>query len=464
MAKKGKIVFVCQNCGAESSKWQGKCPQCNEWNSLVEEVKIERPGKGRKSTPRASMIPKSQPMRLREISAQDIQRIISGIGEFDRVVGGGILPSAVVLIAGEPGIGKSTLMLQAAEQYCHRFKDKPVLYVSGEESLGQLRLRAQRLNIDADNLYLLAETDVDDIITHCLRLQPLVLIVDSIQTVYTSELDAIPGSIIQLKECGSRLLKMAKEYSIPVFLIGHVTKAGVVAGPRLLEHLVDAVIYFEGDTQLAYRILRVIKNRFGPAEEVGIFEMKPEGLIPVEHPTGIFIEQRAKGTAGSIIAPAMEGSRSMLVEIQALTSYNGGFGAPRRSTSGVDHRRVALIIAVLEKRCGYRLFDQDIFVNVAGGIRVEEPAVDVPVALAILSSFRNMPIEYDMIAIGEIGLAGEIRPVRHIDRRLSEARRLGFKKCVLARYQTGVKEFESSLRILKASTLAEAIELSGLAL
>ena len=380
------------------------------------------------------------------------------------MVGGGILPSAVVLIAGEPGIGKSTLMLQTACQYCQRFKDKPVLYVSGEESLGQLRLRAQRLNIDADNLYLLAETDVDDIIAHCTKLQPLVLIVDSIQTVYTTELDAIPGSIIQLKECGSRLLRMAKEYSIPLFLIGHVTKAGVVAGPRLLEHLVDAVIYFEGDSQLAYRILRVIKNRFGPADEVGVFEMKPEGLIPVEHPTGIFIEQRAQGTAGSIIAPAMEGSRTMLVEIQALTSYNGGFGAPRRSTSGVDHRRVALIIAVLEKRCGYRLFDQDIFVNIAGGIRVDEPAIDVPISLAIVSSFRNLPIEYDMIAIGEVGLAGELRPVRHIDRRLSEARRLGFKKCVIARHQSGAGEFESSLRILRASTLAEAIELCGLAL
>ncbi|MCX7765148.1 MAG: DNA repair protein RadA [Candidatus Sumerlaeia bacterium] len=461
MSSKGKIVFVCQSCGFVSSRWEGKCPQCNEWNSLVEEVR-QRTGK---KSPAPTGGVRSKPVSLREVSSVETERIVSGIGEFDRVVGGGILPSAVVLIAGEPGIGKSTLMLQVAAQYCRCFKDKIVLYVSGEESLGQLRLRAQRLGIETENLYLLAETQVDEIIAQCQLLNPLAVIIDSIQAVYTPDVDSVPGSVVQLKECSARLVRLAKEGGIPVFLIGHVTKAGVIAGPRLLEHIVDAVVYFEGESQFAYRLLRVVKNRFGAADEVGVFEMKPDGLMPVENPAGVFIEHRAgRGSAGSIIMPAMEGSRPMLIEIQALTSYNGGFGAPRRSTSGVDYRRVALLIAVLEKRCGYRLYDQDIFVNVAGGIQVAEPAADLPVALAIVSNFRNFPIEQDLVAMGEVGLAGELRPVRFIDRRLSAAQRLGFKKCLLPRHQSGIKAFESSLRLLQAETLSEAIELAGLAL
>jgi len=342
LAKKGKTLFVCQNCGHEVSKWQGRCPGCGEWNTLVEEVRVRSGGKSRKSSGSATHI-RTKPRSLRDISTEKVERILCGVPEFDRVMGGGIIPGVVVLIAGEPGIGKSTLMLQAASHYCERNPDQQVLYVSGEESPGQLRLRAERLGISASNLYLLPETDVEEIAGQAMATAPLTVIIDSVQTLYSPDVDAIPGSVAQLKECGAHLVRVAKEHGIPLFLIGHVTKSGVVAGPRLLEHLVDAVIYFEGDSQFAYRVLRVIKNRFGPADEVGIFEMKTEGLVPVENPSGVFIEQRAKGTAGSIIAPAMEGSRTLLVEIQALTSFNGGVGAPRRDTSGGGYRRVGLV-------------------------------------------------------------------------------------------------------------------------
>ncbi len=463
LARKHKTIYVCQQCGAESSKWEGKCTQCGGWNTMQEETRVAGSSKTKRTSSRARTH-RSKPLRLGDISTLDSARISSNIEEFDRVLGGGILAGAVVLIAGEPGIGKSTLMLQAAAAYCAENREKDVLYISGEESPGQLRLRAERLGIDAANLYLLAETDIDDSVGQINAMAPLAVIVDSVQTLYAANVDSVPGSVGQLKECSARLVQVAKESGAPVFMIGHVTKSGAVAGPRLLEHLVDAVISFEGESQFAYRILRVIKNRFGPADEVGVFEMKPEGLVPVPNPAGIFIEQRAEGSAGAIIAPALEGTRPMLVEIQALTSFNGGFGAPRRSTSGVDFRRIALIIAVLEKRCGYRLYDQDVYVNIAGGIRVDETGADLPVALAIVSSFRNSPIEHDTIAVGEIGLGGELRPVRAIERRLSEARRLGFNKCILSHHQGGIKAFDSSLRILKARTLEEAIELSGLAL
>jgi DNA repair protein RadA/Sms len=463
VAKKDKIVYVCNACGYQSTKWQGKCPQCAEWNTFEESIRETSKGKGRRSTSQRPPV-RNKAVRLNEIAFSDAERVTCGIAEFDRVLGGGILPAAVILIAGEPGIGKSTLMLQAASAYCSHVPDKPVLYVSGEESLEQLRIRARRLGIDNDNLLLLAETDVDEVIAHCMSHNALAIIIDSIQTMFASEVESVPGSVAQLRECSARLVQMAKEHAFPLFLIGHVTKSGAVAGPRMLEHLVDAVIYFEGESQFAYRVLRVIKNRFGPANEVGVFEMKSEGLVEVENPAGIFIEQRARGVAGSIIAPVMEGSRPMLVEVQALTSYNGGFGAPRRSTSGVDYRRTALIIAVLEKRCGYRLYDQDVFVNVAGGIRIDEPAADLPVALAVVSSFRNRDIEPDLTGIAEIGLAGELRPVRAIDRRLEEAARLGFKKCIISHHQKGTKKFESSLRILKAKTLNEAVDLTGMGL
>ncbi|HDN78880.1 MAG TPA: DNA repair protein RadA, partial [Chloroflexi bacterium] len=373
-----KVIYVCQSCGASFPKWMGRCPQCGEWNTLVETV----PEVKRKSAV-GPVTPSGEPMPITAVSAEDITRIPVSIEELSRVLGGGIVPGSVVLIGGEPGIGKSTLLLQLASLLARQQPD-PVLYVSGEESARQIRMRADRLGVREDNLYVLAETSLEQIMAHIERMGPFVVMVDSIQSIYSEALESTPGSVVQVRECAYRLLRIAKSTGTPVFLVGHVTKAGAIAGPKVLEHAVDAVLYLEGDRFHSYRVLRSVKNRFGATSEVGIFEMGEEGLKEVPNPSEIFLSERVPNASGSAIAITMEGTRPLLVEIQALTSPTS-FAIPRRTANGIDINRLLLLIAVLSKRVGLRLSDQDIFVNVVGGMRIREPAVDLAVAVAVAS-------------------------------------------------------------------------------
>ncbi|RLC82409.1 MAG: DNA repair protein RadA, partial [Chloroflexi bacterium] len=389
-----KVIYVCQSCGASFPKWMGRCPQCGEWNTLVETV----PEVKRKSAV-GPVTPSGEPMPITAVSAEDITRIPVSIEELSRVLGGGIVPGSVVLIGGEPGIGKSTLLLQLASLLARQQPD-PVLYVSGEESARQIRMRADRLGVREDNLYVLAETSLEQIMAHIERMGPFVVMVDSIQSIYSEALESTPGSVVQVRECAYRLLRIAKSTGTPVFLVGHVTKAGAIAGPKVLEHAVDAVLYLEGDRFHSYRVLRSVKNRFGATSEVGIFEMGEEGLKEVPNPSEIFLSERVPNASGSAIAITMEGTRPLLVEIQALTSPTS-FAIPRRTANGIDINRLLLLIAVLSKRVGLRLSDQDIFVNVVGGMRIREPAVDLAVAVAVASGFRNVPVAADIAIVGE---------------------------------------------------------------
>lgn len=457
MAKK-KVVFVCQNCGQSSPRWAGKCAACGEWNSMVEEVQAPERSKSGRALSRESSA--TRPIPIDALPKTPEKRMLTHIGEFDRMIGNGIVPGSVCLIGGEPGIGKSTLLLQVGHQLCLEDK-QAVLYVTGEESAEQLRLRGERLEALHEQLYVLAETNTDLIMEHISALRPKATIVDSVQTIYLPELESAPGSVSQIRESAARLLYLAKAERMPLFFIGHVTKTGVVAGPRVLEHMVDTVLYFEGARHHPYRILRAVKNRFGSTNEIGIFEMTAAGLKEVKNPSEIFLQERPPETPGSVVSSAMEGTRPLLVEIQALTSFNGGFGIARRSTSGVDHRRVALLMAVLEKRVGLRLVDQDVFVNIAGGIRVDEPAIDLAIVLATVSSFRNKAVDPRLIAIGEVGLAGEIRSVGHLDRRIHEATRLGFTKCLVAKSSTTKRLKAANVDFILARSVTEALDMLG---
>ncbi|HPB30098.1 MAG TPA: DNA repair protein RadA [Candidatus Sumerlaeota bacterium] len=457
MARK-KVEFVCESCGFSSLKWEGRCGGCGEWNTMqeviIEDVKDD--------TPRpSSLFSISAPVPVSSIPADSEVRIQSRIGEFDRILGGGLVPGSVTLIGGEPGIGKSTLMLQVL----HRFSEQlgvPTLYVTGEESLAQIRMRAERLGALSPLLHILVETQVDRVANHLQAMKPAVCVIDSIQTLYASEIGSVPGSVTQLRECSVRLLYQAKSLALPMFFIGHVTKAGIVAGPRILEHLVDTVLYFEGERHHTYRILRAVKNRFGSTNEIGIFEMTQKGLSEVTNPSACLLEERPLDGVGSVVCCMLEGTRPLLIELQSLTSYNGGFGAPRRTTSGVDQKRVALLLAVLEKRIGLIFVDQDVFVNAAGGIRVDEPAADLAIMTAIVSSFRNRSVDHDLMILGEVGLSGEIRSVTHFDRRLKEGERLGFRKCLTSRSHVRKEAPESGIEIIPASNIREALDLIGL--
>ena len=453
MTKK-KTRFVCQSCGYSSLKWEGKCSQCGEWNTLVEEIISNT---RRESEPPGFNINQRTPIPITKISHTSDQRIITGISEFDRILGGGIFPGSVILIGGEPGIGKSTLLLQVFGNVA-RHEKTPTLYISGEESPEQVRFRAERLGMLDDNLLVVSETNVEDILRYISDIQPRIVVVDSIQTLYSPLLLSAPGSIGQLRECAAKILYLAKNSNIPVFFIGHVTKTGIVAGPRVLEHMVDTVLYFEGEGNHSFRILRAVKNRFGSTNEIGVFEMTERGLIEVGNPSEIFLSHRYENTSGSIVSSTLEGSRPLLVEIQALTIFSGGFGAPRRSTSGVDQRRLALLIAVLEKRAGLRFFDQDVFVNVAGGIKIDEPAIDLALVLAVVSSFKNIPIEPDIVVIGEVGLGGEIRTVGNLEKRLKEAIRLGFKSCLTAPTKQLPKPIKEDMNVIFVKSIKQAID------
>lgn len=426
MAKKKRSKYVCQSCGHSAARWFGRCAACGEWNSCVEEIPVEE-DRRREHIAAAS---RAELQSITEVQSEDHERLHVGISEFDRVLGGGIMPGSVVLVGGDPGIGKSTLLLQMAGQLSAA--GLGIAYISAEESAAQIRQRADRLGSLCDELEVLAETNLSSILEQLKSAGPMAIVIDSIQTIYMPELDSAPGSVTQVRECAARLVYMAKETGVPVFLVGHVTKEGTVAGPRVLEHLVDTVLYLEGERHHHFRILRAAKNRFGSTNEIGIFEMRDHGLSEVSNPSEILLAERAEGIAGSSIVCSVEGTRPLMVEIQALVSRSS-FGYPQRVATGIDGKRLSIIIAVLEKRCGHDLSGEDIFVNVVGGLRLDEPAVDLAVGLAIVSSFRNVPIESKTVALGEIGLGGEIRPVNQVERRVAEASSLGFERCLVAR-------------------------------
>lgn len=448
---KARAVFVCQQCGYQSPKWVGKCPECGEWNTLVETIVST------KLTTHNSKLKTAKPQKLSEIKKEKLQRISTGIGEFDRVLGGGIVPGSVVLVAGEPGIGKSTLLLQLAAKVTgspwqiaggkkvtsHKPRATSTLYVSGEESAEQIKIRADRLKIKSDNLLLLSETDVDTIFDQISQLttnnQQLTTIIDSIQSMSTSDLSGTPGSVGQVRECANRLHRLAKENRFPLFLIGHVTKTGVIAGPKVLEHLVDTVLYLEGERFQAFRLLRCLKNRFGPTDEVGVFQMAETGMVEITNPSEVFLSQRQEPAPGSAVVATMEGNRPILAEVQALV-VPSSLAAPRRTTSGISYQRLVLLCAVLQKALNLPLGTSDVYVNVAGGLKISEPAADLGVCLAIVSSLKNTPLEAKTAVFGEIGLLGEVREVGFAQKRQKEAKKLGFSNLVSAQNVRNLKD------------------------
>ncbi len=423
-AARPKTRFVCQECGYQGIRWSGRCPECAQWNSLREEV--ERDASVMKQRTVSEGIPEAVPIGA--ITQTQEFRLQSGIEELNRVLGGGVVPGSVVLIGGDPGIGKTTLLLQTLNSL--EKTGEVGLYVSGEESPQQIKMRADRLGIHSPNLYVVAATSLEEIFHVAETVNPRVMVVDSIQTVFTSELTSAPGSVSQVQEVGCRLMWFAKRTNVPVFIIGHVTKEGVIAGPRLLEHIVDTVLYFEGDKGQSYRILRAVKNRFGPTNEIGVFEMKDEGLIEVDNPSTMFLTGRIGTSAGSVVVSSVEGSRPLLVELQALVSETS-YPIPKRMAKGVEGNRVSLLLAVMEKRLGLHFTGHDVYINVVGGLRIDEPTVDMGIVCAVLSSFRETGLDSRLVVMGEVGLGGEVRPVQHADLRIREAMKLGFTRCVV---------------------------------
>ena len=422
MAKAKKSVYFCQNCGHEESKWLGQCPMCKEWNTFAEEKVVSI--KGQKNSGEKQV----QAVTLSSVTTDEDERMETELVELDRVLGGGIVPGSLVLVGGDPGIGKSTLLLQVCQKLSAM--NKKVLYISGEESLKQIKLRANRMGEFSENLYLLCETSLNLIQTAIEREKPDVVVIDSIQTMYNEEIGSAPGSVSQVRESTNVFMQLAKGMNIAIFIVGHVTKEGTVAGPRVLEHMVDTVLYFEGDRHASYRILRGVKNRFGSTNEIGVFEMRKEGLVEVENPSEFMLSGKPENASGSVVACAMEGTRPMLMEIQALVCKSN-FGMPRRTAAGIDYNRVNLLMAVLEKRVGLPLSGYDAYVNIAGGIRMNEPAVDLGIIMAVASSYKNRPVSEDTIVFGEVGLSGEVRAVTMPEQRVAEAKKLGFKVCVV---------------------------------
>lgn len=447
---KGKSIFFCQNCGYESSKWLGQCPLCREWNTFTEEPAV----KAGASVKRKSVISSAKPMELSKIETDERQRLSSGIGELDRVLGGGIVAGSLMLVGGDPGIGKSTLLLQV----CHNLTEAghKVLYVSGEESAQQIKLRAKRIGDFKDDLLVLCETNLDSIRETINQLRPEIVVIDSIQTMYNENVTAAPGSVSQVRESTGVFMQIAKGMNISIFLVGHVTKEGVVAGPRVLEHMVDTVLYFEGDRYAAYRILRGVKNRFGSTNEIGVFEMRQNGLREVANPSEYMLDGKPENASGSIVACSMEGSRPILIEIQALVCQSN-LPMPRRTTAGTDFNRVNLLLAVLEKRAGMHLSACDVYVNIAGGIRMTEPAIDLGLILAVVSSFRDIVIDEKTIAFGEVGLSGEIRSVNMAQQRVQEAKKLGFETVLMPKVSMRSMTKVDGIRIIGLETVRDAV-------
>ena len=446
--KPPKTQFTCQACGGRTPKWMGRCPACGEWDTLVEE-------QTQRKTDKAAAAFGGPPLPLDAIPSDAEARVKCSIEELDRVLGGGLVAGSVILVGGDPGIGKSTLMLQNMGSLAELGHE--VLYVSGEESARQIRMRSERLSVSSSRILVLTETCLEHIVKVVNDVRPEALVVDSIQTMFTEELTSAPGSVSQVREVTARLLAVAKKNNMPTFLVGHVTKDGAIAGPRVLEHMVDTVLYFEGDRGHAFRILRAVKNRFGSTNEIGVFQMKDTGLVEVKNPSSVFLAERPLNVSGSVVAPCMEGSRPILVELQALVSPSGG-GMVRRTTIGVDHNRVSLLIAVLEKKVGLTLSGQDVFINVAGGVRVDEPAVDLGLAVAMASSFLDKPVHSRTIIVGEVGLAGEVRGVGQMGTRLTEAHKLGFDRCILPKRSLEHLKSPRDVTLCGVRSLAQALE------
>ena len=452
---KSKSIYICSECGFESAKWYGKCPGCGEWNTMNEEFKeavkhtasVLRPGESGRL--------KAAPILINEINTDDEQRYHTGLKELDRVLGGGIVKGSLVLLGGDPGIGKSTILLQVCQELGKTLK---ILYVSGEESKRQLKLRATRLGVNSDHLYILTETDVEYIIEAIRSEKPDLVIIDSIQTMSLGDLSSSPGSITQVRECTNAFMRTAKSLDIPILVVGHVNKDGAIAGPKVLEHIVDAVLYFEGDRQMSYRILRAVKNRYGSTNEIGVFEMAENGLREVENPSMMLLSGRPKNVSGTCVACVMEGTRPVLSEVQALATKTS-FPSPRRTASGFDYNRMYLLLAVLEKRAGYNFSSQDVYVNIIGGLKLDETACDLPVCIAMASSFLDLPVGEKTIAIGEVGLGGEVRSVTHLETRLREAQRVGFDTAIVPKHNLKMIDPAQfpGLKLVGVSYLREAI-------
>ena len=446
---KTKTKFVCSECGHEESKWLGKCPECNNWNTFLEEIIAPATVKVKS----ADIFSDNPPSLIGDIAAEDEVRINTGVGELDLVMGGGVVPSSLTLVGGEPGIGKSTLLLQICSSLCRKGN---VLYISGEESPRQLKLRADRLGVLNDNLYILGETNIDSAILQAEKLSPAAVIIDSVQTMFTPDIQSAAGSVSQVREITMRLMRFAKGGNTAVFLVGHVTKDGSIAGPRVLEHMVDCVLYFEGERQQCYRILRAVKNRFGSTNEIGVFEMTDKGLCEVSNPSETLLSERPQSTPGSAVACAVEGSRPILAEIQALVSPTA-FGIPRRMTTGFDLNRLNMLIAVLEKRVGFRLSAQDVYINIIGGLKILEPAIDLSVIAAITSSYKNIEIPKNMVFIGEVGLTGEVRSVSNIGKRVSESIKMGFDELIIPKENARTLGNVTGAKIHTVKSLREAL-------
>jgi len=448
--KKIKTIFFCQNCGHQSPKWLGRCPSCGEWNQFVEEeirkIDSEDPFQAGFDGP---------PLPIDAIELDDKERIEIGIAEMDRVLGGGIVKGSSVLVGGDPGIGKSTLLLQVLQNLAHT--GLTVLYISGEESARQIKLRGRRVGASSKNLLIYVEISLEAILRQIKEIQPEVVVVDSIQTICSSKLSSAPGSVGQVRESSGQLILLSKKTGIPIFLIGHVTKDGAIAGPKVLEHMVDAVLYFQGDSGHAFRIIRGVKNRYGPTNEIGVFEMRENGLSEVSNPSALFLSERPEGAAGSIVVPSMEGTRPILVEIQSLVS-EASFGIPRRTTIGVDHNRVSLLVAVLDKICGLHIVNHDIFINVAGGVKLNEPAIDLGIVSSIVSGFLGRPIDAGTVVCGEVGLTGEVRGVGQMEARIKEAAKMGFDRCILPRFVSSDVFSETDISLVRISNLKELID------
>ncbi|MFC1798347.1 DNA repair protein RadA [Thermodesulfobacteriota bacterium] len=452
MKKSAKTIFSCQSCGHQSPKWMGKCPDCGQWDTMVEETQSSVPFKGTLPGVPASV---SEPVPIDAVEYQSQSRLSTGINEFDRVLGGGLVPGTLVLIGGDPGIGKSTLMLQVL--YGLTGSKHKVLYVSGEESVQQMGLRSRRLSTVASDLLVVSEIDLASILSMVGETKPQVLVIDSIQTMFSDELTSAPGSVSQVRESAMKLMLMAKKTGIPTFLVGHVTKDGAIAGPRLLEHMVDTVLYFEGDRNHVFRILRAVKNRFGSTNEIGVFEMKEKGLEEVPNPSAVFLSERTINAPGSVVTTSMEGTRPILVELQALVSSTS-LGTPRRTILGLDQNRVALLVAVMEKKLGLHLMGHDIFMNVAGGVKVGEPAVDMGIVSAVASSFLDKSIQEGTVSMGEVGLTGEVRPIGQIEIRVGECKKMGFTRCLVPHSNLKRMSSENDIELVGIKTVTEAVE------
>lgn len=449
---KVKSAYFCQSCGYESAKWLGKCPSCSAWNSFVEEV-IEKEEKGNFRTGSSGSKRVAQPQLISSITLQEEERVLLNDKELNRVLGGGLVPGSLILIGGEPGIGKSTLMLQIAVKN----KGQKVLYVSGEESEKQIRMRGERIGFENPECFILTETNTQNIFRQIEQLEPDLLIIDSIQTLHTSYIESSPGSISQIRECTAELLRFAKETNTPVFLIGHITKDGSIAGPKVLEHMVDTVLQFEGDRNHVYRLLRSVKNRFGSTNELGIYEMRGAGLREVENPSEILVSSNDDGLSGIAISATLEGMRPLLIEVQALVS-TAAYGMPQRSATGFDVKRLNMLLAVLEKRCGFKLGAKDVFLNIAGGLKVDDPAIDLAVVCAILSSNVDMPLSSKTCLSAEVGLSGEIRPVNRVEQRISEAEKLGYETIIISKYNKGVIPGQYAIRVLQVGKIEEVFK------